>query len=172
MVRSLIHGSLSRMERRLGASLEYVRFIADTSLRAFYRLTKLLSFSQCRRKLPPDVFHAAGLVATRIEDCGTCLQIGANLAMQEGMPAQHVRAVIEGKPELLPEHLAQVYRFAQAVLERGDDARDLRDALRCRYGDEGLIELAYSLAAARTFPTIKWALGYAVSCDRVPVTIP
>jgi len=50
-----------------------------------------------------------------------------------------------------------------------DDA--LRGSIRLNYGDEGLIEMALAIASCRTFPTIKRALGYAVSCSAVAVRV-
>jgi len=172
MLRPLIHAVLSKAERRLGGSLDYARFIADTSVRLFIKFTKLLSFGNCRKTLPRDVFHVAALVATRSEDCGTCLQIGLNMARADRVPVEHLRAVIETRPDALPEHLADAYRFAEATLARQTDAADLRERLRARYGDAGLIELAFALAVAKTFPTIKWALGYATSCAKVRIDLP
>jgi alkylhydroperoxidase family enzyme len=171
MVRRLIDWQLTRFERKLGGSLDYVRFVVRTSLGAFLRLTKLLAFSNCRRAAPVDAFHTACLVASHAENCGTCLQIGVNMAIQDGMCADHVRAVIEGRPGDLPDDLAEVYAFADGVLGRRPDLDTLREQVRGRLGDRGIVELAFGIAAARSFPTIKWALGYATSCTRVEVPI-
>ncbi|MGZ8379104.1 MAG: hypothetical protein ACXW0Z_17895, partial [Gemmatirosa sp.] len=46
-----------------------------------------------------------------------------------------------------------------------------RPAVRARYGDVGIAELAVAIAAARTFPTLKRALGHAVSCERVQLEL-
>src|SRR5260370_41116536 len=47
----------------------------------------------------------------------------------------------------------------------------LRERIRLRYGDEGLIEMALAIATCRGFPTIKHALGYAVSCAAEEVRV-
>lgn len=39
------------------------------------------------------------------------------------------------------------------------------------YAEEGVVELALAMAAARFFPVTKRALGYAVSCKRVEVHV-
>ena len=47
----------------------------------------------------------------------------------------------------------------------------MRERVRERYGEEGLVELALGIAAARVFPVVKRALGYATSCALVKVKI-
>ena len=42
-------------------------------------------------------------------------------------------------------------------------------ALARQVGAEAMVELAMAIAAARSFPTIKRAMGLAVSCSRVEV---
>jgi len=43
--------------------------------------------------------------------------------------------------------------------------------LRKRYGERGLIELSYSIAASQIPPLVKRSLGYAKSCSLVPVKV-
>ena len=67
--------------------------------------------------------------------------------------------------------LADVYRFAEAVTQRGENLGELRERARARYGDEGLIELALAIGFSTVFPVVKRALGYPVSCERVTVRV-
>jgi hypothetical protein len=65
-----------------------------------------------------------------------------------------------------------VVAFVEAVV-RADDATvgELRPALEAELGGAGLAELAIAIAGARVYPTTKRALGLAVSCSRVEVTV-
>ena len=110
-------------------------------------------------------------VAARDADCGTCVQIEVNLARKAGMPVDLLKSVVAERPDDLPLDLAEVYRFAQAVVEARDD-EDLRQKMRDRYGEEGLVELALAMAACRVFPIVKRTLGYAKSCSAVEVRVP
>ena len=51
------------------------------------------------------------------------------------------------------------------------DDDTLRETLRKRYGEHGLIELAYAIASSRIPPTVKRGLGYAKSCSLVAVEV-
>ena len=171
MIRRLILKRLDKEERSLGESVEYLRHLLRTSLPAFFKFALFTPLAQHRRKLPPAPYRVARIVATRDEDCGTCVQIEVNLARQEGVPAAVIRAVLNHRPDDLPPALADVYRFARSVVEASGGDEELRERVRARYGEEGLVELALGIAAARVFPVVKRALGYATSCALVEVKI-
>ena len=169
MLRSLIVKRIEQEERRVGAPLAYVRHILQTSLTAFRKYVLFVPMSRHRQRLPADVFHTARLVATQREDCGTCLQIVVNLARRDGLPPSLIDGVLSANLDSLPDRLREVYRFTVAVLDATYDEGELRERLRARYGDEGLVELAFDIATARVFPIVKRTLGYAVSCAKTPL---
>jgi alkylhydroperoxidase family enzyme len=171
MIRKLILKRLDKEERSLGESLDYVRHLVRTSLPAFFKFALFTPLSQHRRKLPPAPYRVARIVATRDEDCGTCVQIEVNLARKDGVPADVIRAVLNNRPEDLTRELADVYHFAKSVVEASGGEEELRERMRQTYGEQGLVELALGIAAARVFPVTKRALGYATSCALVKVKI-
>jgi alkylhydroperoxidase family enzyme len=165
MLRNLIARRISVEERRASVPLDYVRFILRTSLAAFAKYALFIPIARHRRCLPAEALHTARLIATQMEDCGTCVQIVVNVARADGVAPAIIEAVLAHQPEALPEALADVYHFTVAVLKATYDEGPLRERLRARYGDEGLIELAFGMATVRVFPITKRALGYAVSCS-------
>ena len=171
MIRRLISRKLDSAESELGASLDYLRHILRISLPAFFKFTKIMPLANYRKLLPPGPYHVARLVATRDEDCGTCLQIEVHQARKAGLAPEHLRSAVAGRPEELPEELADVYCFTEAVVTASYTEGELRQRLRSRYGEEGLIELAYAIAACRIFPVTKRALGYATSCANVEIEV-
>ena len=168
MLRRLALRSVAAAERDLGARLDYLRHLANTSLPAFVKFGLFTPLAQHRTHLPPAPYHLARIAATRHEDCGTCVQIEVTTALKQGVETALVRAAAEGRTDDLPADLAGVVRFAEAVVTQTDDPY-LREAARARWGDEGLVELALGIAAARVFPTTKRALGYATACSLVPL---
>jgi len=171
MIRNLILKQLAREERSLGESLDYVRHILRTSLPAFFKFALFTPLSQHRRKLPPTPYRVARIVATRDEDCGTCVQIEVNLARRDGVPDDVIHAVLNDRHEDLIPELSEIYRFTKAVVEATGHEEELRQRIRERYGEEGLVELALGMAAARVFPVTKRALGYATSCALVEIKV-
>jgi len=61
------------------------------------------------------------------------------------------------------------FQFADAVAHRSMDDDMYRNAVRARWGEKGVIDLSMALQLGRTFPMIKFALGYARECRRVSV---
>jgi hypothetical protein len=171
MLRWLIRRKLDSEEKKLGESVDYLRHIVDVSPAAFLRFASILPLANSRKTLPKEPWFVAQLVALQHEDCGTCLQIGVNLARQAGVESSLIRAVLEGDGHQLPNDLADVARFTKSILTASDDDDALRQSLRERYGERGLIEIAYAIAGSRIPPTVKRTLGYAKSCSLVPVAV-
>jgi hypothetical protein len=169
MLRRIILARIASAEKNLGVPLDYCRFIVRVSLRAFLKFAKFLAVDEYRRVLPPGPFYVARIVATRHEDCGSCVQIAVNQAKKAGVPAELLRGVLDCKMDALPEELSEAYHFAEAVLMANGEENLWRERIRLRYGDEALIEMALAIATCRVFPTIKHALGYSISCSEVAV---
>lgn len=168
-MRRFAHRAVDAAERDLGVPLHYLHTIADTSLAAFVKFGLFTPLAQHRQHLPPAPYHLARIAATQHEDCGTCVQIEVTNALRAGVDEAMVRSVVEGHDEALPADLADVVRYARIVVAATEEP-GLREAVHGRYGDEGLVELALGIAAARVFPTTKRALGFAQACSVVPIT--
>lgn len=171
MLRWLVARRVASEERRVGVPLHYVRHILRTSRAAFIRYVMFIPMSRYRKRLPADAFHVARIVATRAQDCGTCLQIVINLARRDRVPTEIISAALDRRIDSLPAELQDVYQFTTAVVEATYDEEPLRERLRERYGEEGLIEMAFAIATAQMFPVTKRALGYAVSCSKVRIEL-
>jgi len=171
MLRRLIENRIGAAERSLGVPADYARHILRVSLRAFFKFAKIMPLANYRRKLPREPFHVARIVATRDEDCGTCVQIEVNLAKQDGVAPAVIQAVLNSRPDELSEDLADVYHFAEEVVTATGGEEHFRERIRSRYGEEALVELAMTMAACRVFPITKRALGYAKSCSAVAVQV-
>jgi uncharacterized lipoprotein YbaY len=108
------------------------------------------------------------LAAVLSEDCGPCTQLTITMAEREGVAAATLRAIVAGDLRAMPDDAVLAYRFAQASLAH-DAADELRSEIVRRWGEQGLISLAFALAIARVFPTVKYALGHGQACSRVTV---
>jgi alkylhydroperoxidase family enzyme len=171
MLRRLILARITSVEKEWGVPLDYCRFILRVSLRAFFKFAKFLAVDEYCRVLPPGPCYVARIVAVQHEDCGTCVQIAVSQARKAGVPAELLRAVLDGKWDGLPEELRDACRFAEAVVTSNGEEDVLRERIRLRHGDEGLIEMALAIASCRAFPIIKRALGYAARCSAVTVRV-
>ena len=114
MLRALIHRRLDVEAERLGASMDYLKHIVDTSLSAFFTFMRFMPMARRRRVLPEAVHAVAHLTAARAAACGACVQIGVTMARRAGVPSEAIRAVLEGRSADLPAPLDDVAAFARA----------------------------------------------------------
>jgi alkylhydroperoxidase family enzyme len=173
MLRSLIDRALSAAERslRVPGAMDYLRRVARSSRSALLKFGLFMPMANHRRVLPPAPYYVARIVASRHADCGTCVQIEVNQARDHGVGSDVLRAALDDAPETLPSGVAEVYHFARAVVEQDPNRDQLREQVRTRYGEDGLIELALAIPSAQVFPTTKRVLGHDTSCRRVEVRI-
>lgn len=167
MLKGLILRRLDTLERKLGSSLDYVRYMVSVSTRGFFRFMKIVPLAE-RSFLPADAYYVSRIVASRDAGCGSCVEAEVNLAKHEGVDSDVLAATLSGNVVELPERLADVYLFTESVLRMTGDEEPLREKLRTWYRDEGVVELALAIAAARVFPVVKRTLGFARSCRFVP----
>jgi alkylhydroperoxidase family enzyme len=165
MLRKISLYLISRAEKRLGIRLDYTRFIAKTNFSLLLRYNRLFGFLDPNRHVPPALYHAARIIGALSADCGTCVQAELNLARSAGMDAQTLEHILAHSTDLLDDDLAAILTLAHHVTAERTDHSDARAHLRARFGDAGLIELAYAMNVAALLPGIKRALGYATTCD-------
>jgi hypothetical protein len=169
MIKWLLRRQIAAFERSFGYDASYVRDILVASPRGFIALARIQAMRRFRRDIPVDVYYAAKLVAARFEDCGPCTQLVATMAERAGVPAETLRAVLARDESVMSETVALGFHFTEATLAHDPAADPLREEIMRRWGPRALISLAFALASARVFPTIKYALGHGQACARVVV---
>jgi alkylhydroperoxidase family enzyme len=103
------------------------------------------------------------------EDCGPCVQLVVDMALEAGMPRDQIEAVVRRDTGAMNASTRLAFDFAAAIVSRTADADRYRDAVRAQWGEKGVIDLAMALQMSRLFPMLKVALGYARECRRVTV---
>jgi hypothetical protein len=161
--------TLGRMEARYNYDTGYLRHMLKHAPRAFWKFSRLAKLSQHRESAPVEALFTVKLLGAMKEDCGPCIQLVADFAKEAKVPAGQIEAVLRRDMAAMSEPVALAYRYGQAVLSRLPEADALRQAVRARWGEKGLIDLAIGMQAGRLFPMLKDALGYARECRRVNV---
>ncbi len=168
-MRWLLSRFVDRFERRYDYDASYMRDLLETDVAAFMAFGKIQGFS-AYRKAPPEALAAAGIVGTLAEDCGPCTQIVVRMAEEGGVAPAVLKAIVTGDEAAMGPDAALAWRFSRASLARDMEAADpLREEIARRWGDKALASLALGLAAARVYPTVKYALGYGKACSKVQV---
>ncbi len=168
MIRSIGHRIIDRFGDRYDYDATYMHEILDVSIRAFLKLAMAQAMNAHREGLPADTLFAARITAVRFEDCGPCAQLVVNMALEAGVAAATVRAIVGRDFDAMGEDAALGVAFADAVLAH-NATDEMRARALTRYGERGLVTLAYAIAATRIYPTMKRVLGHAHTCERLRV---
>lgn len=169
MIKWLIRRRIAAFERTYRYDMAHVREILDASLSAFFAFARVQRFAMFRRSVPLAVQVAAALPVVMAEDCGPCAQLTVTLAERQGVAPEILRAIVAHEEAKMPAEIALAYRFGKAVHAHDPAADELRPLIIARWGRVGLVSLAFAIASARIFPTLKYALGYGRACTRLKV---
>jgi hypothetical protein len=169
MLKWLLRRQITAFERHYGYDMSYARELLAADPRAVLAVARVQALSRYRRDVPADVYFAAKIAGALGEDCGPCTQLVVTMALEAGVPAATLAALVGGQESLLDEPVRLASRFARAVLAREPAADELREELERRFGARGLVSLGFAITSARIYPTLKYALGHGSSCQRVVV---
>ena len=169
MLKWLIRNRLAAFERSFEYDMSYARDILDADVGAFLAFARVQKMGGYRKGVPVGVHYAVKLVGLMAEDCGPCTQLVVTMALKEKVDPKLLSAVLRGDDEALSEDVWLAVKFARASIAHAPAADALRETIVAKWGQRGLISLAYALTMARVYPTIKYALGHGKACQRVVV---
>jgi hypothetical protein len=169
MLSRLLRRRLDGFARSFDYDVTHMKQVLAASRQAFIRLSRVQAMDKYREEVPPAPWYAAKLAATLHEDCGSCTQLVADMALRGQVPAGTIRAVIAGQDQAMDADVRLGYRFARAVLAHDPDADGLRAEVLAHWGQRGLVSLAFAITTSRMYPTLKYALGHGHACTVVRV---
>lgn len=162
---------LAAAEAQLGVRLDYLREMAAAGSPVLAKIEAVagLDRASISSDLPLEIRSFATLGALQADSSAECVQIHVNLDRAVGINPALLQAALDGRAALLPGPLALAWRFGRAVAENDAAMDDLRQDLEARYGRPAIMDLAFAIAVARFYPTVKRVLGYAPDCSPVRV---
>jgi hypothetical protein len=168
MFRPFLHRYISRFERRYSYDGSYMHELADASTSAFVRFAVMqMAGGEFRGEAPRDAWFAAGIAGALVEDCGPCVQIASDMAVEAGMPGEVIAALLAGAATDADAQLG--FDYGRALLHAGENLEPLRDAIQKKWGERALVALSLRAMTGRNFPVLKRAMGHAKTCQRVRV---
>lgn len=169
MLSWFIRWRLDAFQSRYDYDVEYLREILAVNPRALFRFVEATKLNRVRAGVPLEVWTVAHLVGVLHEDCGPCVQLGVDLALQAGVAPETLEALLTNNLGALSGECVLAVRYGRAVLARKAEADDYRQQLLSRFGKLGLVSLAFALTSARLYPSMKYALGFGKACEKVTV---
>ena len=169
MLKRWLHSGIAVFERRYDYDMSYAHEMLRISRRALRIFMQAARLSRFNEGVPVTTWFAAKLATTLSEDCGPCTQLVVKMALEAGVPANAVRAVLEGDEVAMPEEARLGWQFARAVSNRDAGIDALRATIAARWGQQAVVSLGLVIAGARLYPTVKYAMGHAQSCRKIRV---
>jgi len=169
MIRRLLRRLVRGCESTLGVDLPYLDDVTLHRPGALLPLAGLALGGRFGRRMPSDALHTVRIGATRAQDCGACVQIAVDVAVDDGLAPSAVADALEGREELLAPGVRAAFRFGQA-LAVGLDAEEERALIRSEWGESALVEASSDLLrrVVRPLGLGRWAVpllaGALVAC--------
>ena len=164
-----IKKKLDSFEKAHNYDMNYMRDMLAVSPRAVLSYARAIQLSRYRGGLSLEAWHVVNIIGIVHEDCGACAQLAVDLALESGVAASPIRAVVSGDLGRLPEGSRLVAQFARAVLHNDAAADELRAQVCEQHGREALLAIAFALTTTKMYPTVKRVLGHAHSCVRLEI---
>jgi hypothetical protein len=160
---------LRAASKRYGYDTSYLEYLLKESPAAFFKFAGLAEATAHREAVPVDAHFAAKIAGAMAEDCGPCVQLAIDMALEARMAKDQIEAVVRRDTGAMNPSTWLGFQFADAVASRAANADRHRNAVRAQWGEKGVIDLAMASQMGRLFPMLKTALGYAKECRRVTV---
>jgi alkylhydroperoxidase family enzyme len=170
MLKRYFHRSIAKLERQFGYDASYFHEIVDISPAAAFKFFLAQAMAQHADGVPKEALYAARLAAALSEDCGPCVQLGVNMALADGMPREKIEAMLRGDIDEAGVDAALGFRYGMAVATNSVHVLAEVEQARLRFGERGLVTLAFAVASVRVYPTLKRALGHGAACTKIVVS--
>jgi hypothetical protein len=167
MMKWLYHRIVGRLEKRYAYDATYLHELIEAAPAAFRRYMRMQLAGNWQGPAPRDAIAAARIGGALHEDCGPCVQIATDMAVEMGVAPATISALLSGKPA--PADAKLGFDFALALLSGEPAVDELRAEAMRRWGEPGMIALALNAMTARNFPVMKRAMGHARACQKVRV---
>lgn len=150
-------------------NMAYMKMLSDAAPIALEKFLQATALARHRETVPPEASLVAGLVGVMAEDCGSCVQILVDMAREGGVHDAVIEAVLVADTSKMTGDAQIAFLFASAIVARSSAADDIREIVRQRWGDKGIVDLTMATQANRLYPMVKTGLGFAGSCPNVMV---
>jgi hypothetical protein len=168
MLKSLFHRYTRRYERRYHYDATYLHEMVELSWVGFARFALMQSAGGTwRGEAPLNAWCAAGIAGALVEDCGPCVQIASDIAVETGMPGNVIAALLSGRPTDVDAQLG--FDYGRALLTASEQLDGLRERIEQKWGKRALLAISLHALTGRNFPVLKRAMGHAKMCQRVRI---
>ena len=167
MISRILKKQVAGFGDRYGYDIGYMQDLVDTDRRGAVQLLLAGAFTRRRFGLPAAPYFAAKITATRHADCGSCLKLAIDMAVEAGVPLAAIRQLLLGTEGEAPPEMELAARYARAVLDNDPSLLEVIEECTRRWAKRGLAGLAAAVTGGQFYPLLKRGLGHGSSCTPV-----
>ena len=169
MIKQFLKRSARRFGNRYDYDVSYMLGVTDISTEAALRLSALPFFSGYRGpKEAQNVWAGAVLASTMEGDCGPCVQLVVDMALEARVSAEGLSLCLSGQPERAGD-IGLGFRFARASIADTVDLHPLRSEIESRFGKAAVVAASFGAASGRVYPVLKRGLGFGEVCAKISI---
>lgn len=169
MLKHIIEKQLTAFEKEWDYSMDYAREVLELGVLVLKKFQDAQAIGSYCEGISSRAHFGVKILAVMAGDCGPCVQLVTDMAAREGVPPEALAALVRGELEALPEDMRLPAEFTRALVARSEELPELRERMRERYGNEGLVSAAYGVINASMYPTLKYALGHGHACAKIGI---
>jgi hypothetical protein len=154
-----------------GYDTSYMEEMLSVSPASYEVFEGFLPMATFAKATPVDVINVVRITAIKNEDCGTCVQLYVDLAIEAGLGKDVAKEIIFNEGKDLSSELKLVYDFTLAVSNNEVIDSSLFEQMNKAYSREIMMEISLAIAATKVFPAIKRTLNYMKSCSVVQIKV-
>lgn len=162
---------LEGFQNHFGYDTSYMKEMLKENEEAYAMFEAFLPMASYVNKAPKDVIFIAKITSMKNEDCGSCLQLNVDMAIEAGVSKELIHEIIFNEGKNLSDELKTVYDFTLLVGNKKEVSKDLYEKMNKLYKKEVIVELALAISATKIFPTIKRVLDDLQSCSVIQIKV-
>ena len=166
-MKRIIRLAVRKFEKKYNYDASYLHDINDHSARASAGALLLNGLSDY---VGPnaEIWAGAALHSTRSTDCGPCIQLAIDRALEHEVCPIRLEAVLAGNWEKAAT-VGTGYLFSVALHSNDKELSHMRTQIVNKFGTQALIAASYASLSFQIYPKLKQALGYDTTCQTLMI---
>jgi len=149
----------------------YMKEMVKAAPKAYENFEAFLPMASFINATPKEVMYVVKVASMKNEDCGACLQLNVDMAIEAGVDKEIIKEVVFNDGKNLPTALKEIYDFTLCVGNNQSVDADLYDKINKTYSKEMMVEISLAIAASKVFPAIKRVLNDFHSCSVIQIKV-
>ena len=149
----------------------YMQTMLKENVNAYATFEAFLPMASFKEVTASDVIFVVKLTSMKNEDCGACLQLNVDMAVEAGVDKEIIKEVVFNEGKNLSKQLKEVYDFTLAVSNNENIDSKIYDKMNEQYSKAVMTEIALAIASTKVFPAIKKVLNDFHSCSVIEIKV-